>query len=62
MSIWSGEVKFSEGNMIKKVVDIEDVKIMLSELLEVALEENFTAEDTIEHAMVWLDERFAKSE
>ena len=48
--------------MIKKVVDIEDVKIMLSELLEVALEENFTAEDTISHAMVWLDERFAKSE
>lgn len=48
--------------MIKKLVDIEDVKIMLSELLEVALEENFTAEDTIEHAMVWIDERFVKSE
>ena len=48
--------------MVKKLVDIEDVKVMLSELLEVALKENFTAEDTLEHAMVWLDERFVKPE
>ena len=44
--------------MIKLLVDIEEIKLMLSELLEVAIEENFSAEDTIEHAMVWLDERF----
>ena len=48
--------------MIKKLVDIEEVKVMLSELLEVALEENFIAEDTINHAMVWLEERFVKTE
>lgn len=45
-----------------RLVDIEDVKVMLSELLEVALEENFTVEDTLEHAMVWLDERIVKPE
>lgn len=48
--------------MTKKIVDLEEVKIMLSELLEVAIAENFTAEDTISHAFVWLDERFAKTE
>lgn len=47
--------------MIKKLVDIEEVKVMLSELLQVAMKENFSAEDTIEHAMSWLDRRFEKS-
>lgn len=38
-----------------RLIDAENVKLMLSELLEVAQKENFTAEDAIDHATVWID-------
>ena len=38
-----------------RLIDAEQTKLMLSELLEVAEKENFTAEDAIEHACVWID-------
>ena len=39
----------------KRLIDAESVKLMLSELLEVAQKEKFTAEDTISHATSWID-------
>ena len=38
-----------------RLIDSEQTKLMLSELLEVAKKENFNAEDAIEHACVWVD-------
>lgn len=38
-----------------RLIDAEQAKLMLSELLEVAEKENFTAEDAINHACVWVD-------
>lgn len=38
-----------------RLIDAEQAKLMLSELLEVAEKENFTAEDAINHAYEWVD-------
>ena len=38
-----------------KLIDAEQTKLILSELLEVANKENFTAEDVISHACEWVD-------
>lgn len=38
-----------------RLIDAEQTKLMLSELLEVAKKENFTAEDAIDHACEWID-------
>ena len=40
---------------MSRLIDAEQTKLMLSELLEVAKKENFTAEDVIDHAFVWID-------
>ena len=40
---------------MSRLIDAEQTKLMLSELLEVAKKENFTVEDVIDHAFVWID-------
>ena len=40
---------------MSRLIDAEQAKLMLSELLEVAEKENFTAEDAINHAYEWVD-------
>lgn len=40
---------------MSRLIDAEQTKLMLSELLEVAEKEKFTAEDVINHACEWLD-------
>jgi len=39
----------------RRLVDADSVKLMLSELLEAAQKERFTAEDAISHAVSWID-------
>ena len=38
-----------------RLIDVEQAKLMLSELLEVAKKKNFTAEDSISHVFEWVD-------
>lgn len=40
---------------MQRLIDAEDTKLMLSELLEVANKEKFSAEDAINHAYEWID-------
>lgn len=38
-----------------RLIDTDMTKLMVSELLEVAQKENFTAEDVIDHMYEWID-------
>lgn len=40
---------------MSRLIEADETKLMLSELLEVAEKEKFTAEDVINHAIEWLD-------
>ena len=38
-----------------RLIDAEQTKLMLSELLQISEKENFTVDDAINHAFEWID-------